>query len=135
NVSKRNMKKTKKQAACLAAAAAAVAGLAIAPSARADIKFNEMFLDAPGTNSVQDFIELRSTTGGVESLNNLTVIFLEGDAGGTPGGNGNIDAAPVSLAGQSTGTNGLFLRDSMASGLPSPAPDAATVEQKGGWSH
>jgi hypothetical protein len=98
----------------------AVLALAAFP-APAAIVFNEILLDPPGSDNGQEYIELRSTTGGVESMAGLTMLYIDGDGNNR----GTIDMA-VSLTGFSTGTNGLFLwRDGPV--VLQPAPDPATV--------
>src|SRR5947207_15007275 len=113
------------------ALAAAVAA-ACAPISRATVRISEIMVDAPGTNSTQDFIELRSTNAN-ESLNDLTMLFIEGDSNGAAGAAGNIDGF-LSFSAMSTGNNGLFLRHSFSTG-PSPAIAADTAVQNLGWSH
>ena len=116
------------------AATATAASLAVAPppAAHATIRINEVFIDAPGTNNTQDFIELISTT--PSEAFDLHMLLLEGDAGAA-GGTGVIDQI-IPLTG-ATGTNGLFLRDSfrnpttLESITPSPAPAPETVRQTG----
>ena len=95
-----------------------LATFAVAATSRATIQLNEIFINPPGTDNGQEFIEFLSTTGGVESLAGLTLIGVEGD-GSTPG---PIDFI-LNLGAFSTGTNGLFLwRDSAAVINPAPAP-------------
>jgi hypothetical protein len=87
----------------------------------ADLVINEIFLNPPGADNGQEFVELRGTTGGIESMAGLTLIGIEGD-GTAPG---LIDFA-LNLGAFSTGTNGLFLwRDSAS--VINPAPDSATT--------
>ena len=88
---------------------------------QAAINFSEIFINPPGTDNGQEFIELRSTTGGVESMANVWLIGVEGDQGAI----GVVDIA-IDLGAFSTGTNGLFLRRDSATVLQ-PAPDPATV--------
>lgn len=90
-------------------------------SSRAGVIINEIAVDAPGADQGQEFFELRSTTGGAESLSGLHLLVIEGDSA-TPGA---IDQV-FNVGSFSTGTNGLFLwRDTVA--VLSPAPDPATV--------
>src|SRR5687767_1779948 len=91
NRNKQQQNKSSRVAASSAAAAAIAAAVAaaFASTARADVRLNEVFIDAPGTNNTQDFIELRSTAGGAESFN-YHMILLEGD-GGAAAGTGSID--------------------------------------------
>jgi hypothetical protein len=80
---------------------------------------NEIFLNPPSTDNTQEFIEVLSTSGGIESMAGLTLISVEGD--GTAAG--NIDFA-LNLGAFSTGANGLFLwRDSALALNPPPHPD------------
>jgi hypothetical protein len=91
-------------------------------AAHGAIVFNELMYDAPGTNPNKRFFELKSTTGGVESLAGLSILAIEGD--GTAG-RGGVDFA-YSFGAVSTGNNGLaLLRDGVA--VLEPAPDAATT--------
>jgi hypothetical protein len=58
---------------------------------------------------------LRSTTGSVESLNNMWILEIDGDAGNIPGlqDNPGTILSAINLNGLSTGSNGLFMwRDS-----------------------
>lgn len=89
--------------------------------ARATILINELLVNPPSSDNGSEFIELLSTTGGVEAMTGLWFLAIEGD--GTNAG--SIDVA-LSLNSFSTGTNGLFLwRDNAA--VLSPAPAAATT--------
>ncbi len=98
-----------------------LASIAAATTSHAAIQLNEIFINPPGPDNGQEFIEIYSTTGGAESLTGLTLIGIEGD-GATPG---PIDFV-LNLGAFSTGTNGLFLwRDSAA--VINPAPNPATV--------
>jgi hypothetical protein len=101
-------------------AAAALVTVSLGTS-RAAIIINEIAIDAPGADNGQEFVELKSTTGGAESLSGLHLLVIEGD-GTTPG---IIDQA-LSLGSFSTGANGLFLWRDAATVL-SPAPHPATV--------
>lgn len=95
--------------------------------ARADILINEVHVnhpDEPGANgdTNYEYIELKSTTGGGESTNNLTLILLD-----TSGSNvGNIEEV-WSLAGLQTGANGLLL---LGNGYDSPVggPWSGSIE-------
>ena len=84
----------KRRASVIFAATAAVSGIAVTQPAFATVKINEMFIDAPGTNSTQDFVELRSTTPG-ESVTGMTMLLLEGDSGAA-GGTG-VSASQLAL--------------------------------------
>ena len=53
----------------------------------------------------QEFFEIESDTGGVESLDGLTLIIVEGDSASNPG---EVDQV-INLSPFSTGANGLFL--------------------------
>lgn len=104
-----------------------LASIAAAATSHAAIQLNEIFLNPPGTDNTQEFIELRSTTGGVESFAGLTLLNIEGDATGA----GNTDFV-LSLGAFSTGANGLFLwRDSAV--VLNPAPDLLTVVNSADW--
>ena len=103
-----------------------------ASSVRADVSLNELFVgpeDGAFPNGFgREFFELKSTTGGAESLAGLWFIEING----TGLDSGRVDqaidlgAAPT----PSTGTNGLFLRRDNADVLV-PIPDPATVIQVG----
>ena len=97
--------------------------LAGAPlTARAAVVFSEIQINpATGADNGQEFIELLSTTGGVETLNNVWILIIEG--GGS--GRGTVDHA-YNLSGSATGPNGLWLQRDSAAAL-SPAGDPATV--------
>ena len=104
-----------------------LATFAVAATSHATIQLNEIFLNPPSTDNTQEFIELRSTSSGVESLAGLSLVCIEGD-GTLPG---TIDFI-LNLGAFSTGTNGLFLwRDSAL--LINPAPDPATTINVGDW--
>ncbi len=95
--------------------------IGLSTASHAAIMLNEIFVNPPGSDNGQEFIELKSTTGGVESMAGLTLLIIEGD-GSSPG---LIDQA-LPLSSFSTGTNGLFLwRD--ASSVISPAPHVDTT--------
>lgn len=92
-------------------------------SAHSAILLNEILVNPPGTDNGVEFLELRGSSGGIESMSGLTFLVIEGD--GTAPGAGVIDVA-LSLSAFSTGTNGLFLWRDAATVL-SPAPDPATT--------
>lgn len=101
--------------------AALCMSLAFSNAAHAAIQLNEIFINPPGTDGGLEFIEFKSTTGGVESLSGLTLLILEGDGSSL----GSVDAV-LNLGSFSTGTNGLFLWRDAATVL-SPAPNANTT--------
>ncbi len=102
-------------------AIAATLGALLASQAGATIFINEVFINPPGTDNGLEYFELWSNTGGVESLDGLWFLSIEGD-GSTQ--RGTVDQA-ISLTGLSTGSNGLFLwRD--GTGVLSPIPDPLT---------
>lgn len=108
--------------ALMQAAIAAVAVVYFASGAQAAILINEMLINAPGGDDGQEFVELISDTGGVESLDGMSIVTIEGDASGA----GQIDRFFTFDNTHSTGTNGLFLlRDT--SKVLDPAPDAGTT--------
>ena len=81
----------------------------------AAIRFNEIYYSPEVPEDGRQFIELRSTTGGVETLDNLWILEIDGDSAAIPGLNDNPGTvlSAINLGGLSTGTNGLFLwRDS-----------------------
>ncbi len=105
----------------LTAISLAAVGLLAAPQALAVITLSKLFINPPGTDQGLEFIELSSTTGGVEAMTGLTLLVIEGDAGAA----GTIDQA-LSLDAFSTGSNGIFLwRDSATVLDPAPAGGSA----------
>lgn len=100
---------------------AILAGIALlaAADAGAAIRLNEVFVNSPGADDGNEFVEIRSTTGGSEALTGMSLLYLDGDAAA-----GTIINV-VNLTAQSTGTNGiLLLRDSAT--VLSPAPATGT---------
>jgi hypothetical protein len=98
--------------ALLAASGSALAGGRL-------VEFNEVFINAPGTDQGFEFIELKGVDGGL-NLDGYTIVIIEGD----PTGAGIIDQA-LSLNGKATGSNGLFVwRDSSI--VTSPPVDPQT---------
>lgn len=105
-----------------------VAALAlIAGAASASVRFNEVFINPPGTDQGFEFIELKGTAG--MSLSGLTVLFIEGDGTGA----GVIDGA-TSLNSLSIGSNGLFLWRDAANILDADAATAGTQGPDAGTS-
>jgi hypothetical protein len=98
---------------------AAVCGLAAsAACVSAQVRFNEVAIDVPSTDNGNEFFELKSDVAGY-SLSDLTILEIEGD-----GNNKGLTDQALSLAGQSTGSNKLFLwRDSTVVLEPAPAPE------------
>lgn len=90
--------------------------------ANAQVTFNEVVANPPGTDQGVEFIELKSASPSF-SMNGLTILILEGDCGAGCVA-GTIDVV-LPLAGKSTGTNSLFLWRDSAAVLP-PGPEAAT---------
>lgn len=90
----------------------------VAPSSfpvQGAIHFNEIYYSPEDPEDGRQFIELRSTTGGIESLDNLWILEIDGDAGNIPGLQDNPGTIlnAINLSGLSTGSNGLFMwRDS-----------------------
>lgn len=96
---------------------------AFAINAQAVILINEIFVNPPGTDDTQEFIEFRSTTGGVESLSGLHLLVIEGDTTSA----GLLDGV-LNLGSFSTGANGLFVWAANAAiNSFSPAPAAAST--------
>jgi hypothetical protein len=99
-----------------------ILALTCASSVQGALILNEIFVNIPtsaGGDNGGEFFEIRSTTGGVESLSGLTFLVIEGDG---PTASGVIDVA-ISLSGFTTGPNGLFLwRDS------APVIDISTAD-------
>lgn len=104
--------------------------LAVAPHAGGAVLLNEILFDAPvGLDEGQEYIELLSTGGGVESLDGLRLLVINGENDGS-GSAGEI-ADVVSLNGLSTGENGLLLtREGGTQAIPlvvfDPQPEAGT---------
>jgi hypothetical protein len=95
---------------------------ALSGAAHGAIQFNEIMYDAPGANPTKRFFEVRSTTGGAESLADVSLIAIEGDGTTIKG---LVDFA-TSFGNVSTGSNGLALiRDGAV--VLEPAPDPATT--------
>ncbi|MEM6263125.1 MAG: T9SS type A sorting domain-containing protein [Bacteroidota bacterium] len=88
------------------------------------ITINEIFVNPPGTDDDQEFLEFReSTNTSVTIPANTYFVVIDGDGGAA----GSIDKVFL-LSGYTTGTNGLLLlRD--ANTVLSPAPDPATSVQ------
>ena len=86
----------------LALAAIAALGLAGGTAARGAIIINEIDSDSVNSPSTDhaEFIELYSTTGGVESLDGLVLVLLNG--------NGDVSYGALDLDGFSTDANGFF---------------------------
>ena len=84
--------------------AAILAGMGLAGTTSGAIVINEIDSDTTNTpeNDAFEFLELYSTTGGVESLNNLTVVYFNG------GNANNRSYAVFDLDGLSTGASGFF---------------------------
>lgn len=95
---------------------------ALAGAVHGAVVFNEVMYDAPSTNPDKRFFEVKSTTGGAESLADLSILAIEGD--GTTI-RGRVDFF-TSFGNVSTGSNGLALLRDGATVLE-PAPDAATT--------
>jgi len=79
------------------------------------IRINEIYYAPEDPADGREFIELRSTTGGVESLDNIWILEIDGDHPNYTlyDDNPGRVLTAINLSGYSTGTNGLFLwRDS-----------------------
>ena len=77
---------------------------AFAAPSRADILFNEIYANPVNTDDNREFIELISTTGGVEAMTGLVLLLIDGNGGSS----GGIDDA-FNLNNYATGTNGLLI--------------------------
>ena len=53
--------------------------VATTSAAHSALVLNEIFVNPPGTDNGQEFFEIRSTTGGIESMAGLTLLGIEGD--------------------------------------------------------
>ncbi|MDX2132060.1 MAG: hypothetical protein SFY69_08410 [Planctomycetota bacterium] len=101
--------------------------VALAGVAQGQVQFNEIFVNAPGTDQGREFIELLSAAPN-QSLDGLTILVIEGDCGSGCVA-GTIDQA-LSLTGQSTGANRLFMwRDSTDALIPEAEPATAIFVQ------
>jgi hypothetical protein len=91
------------------------------------IQINEMLINPPGNDNLYEYLEFRSTTGGIESLAGLTLLSIEAKADlQFPGRNGTVDLV-VSLDAFSTGENGLFLWKSGAVSYTPAANPLTTI--------
>lgn len=88
-----------------------------ASPAQAAILFNEIYANPVGTDDTFEFIELKSTTGGIESLSGLVLLLFDANGGGS----GGIDDA-YDLSALSTGTNGLLVLGNNFSTPPLAGP-------------
>ncbi len=95
---------------------------AIASAAGAQVQFNEVLVNPPGSDNGNEFIELKSSVPNYD-MTGLTIVVIEGDCGAGCVA-GTIDVV-LNLGGKSTGSNSLFLWRDAASVLP-PGPDPAT---------
>jgi hypothetical protein len=106
-----------------------------AATAHAAIQINEIYYSPEDPEDGRQFIELRSTIGAAESLANLWLLEIDGDAGNVPGllDNPGTVLNAINVGAFSTGTNGLFLwRDAAVDLDNSPVagvqgPGASTV--------
>lgn len=104
--------------------AACAAVILVAGNATAAIIINELLInhssDLTAADQDREFLEFRSTTGGVEAMTGLTFLYIEGD-----GGNAGIIDFALDLGAFSTGTNGLVV---FTDGVDDwdPAAEAAT---------
>ena len=108
--------------------------LAAAETASAAVRLNEIYYSPEQPEQGRQFIELRSTTGGVESLDGVWILEIDGDPANVPTLNDNPGTVltAIDLTGFSTGTNGLFLwRDSTTVLDNSPAPGVQGPEPSG----
>lgn len=105
-------------------------GLALQSLASATILLNEVHLNVPGPDDDYEYIELISTTGGVESCAGLTIVIVNNDAidgdTGQPRNRGQIEEA-WDLTEYSTGTNGLLFLSNGATGNPRGGKWAGSV--------
>ena len=74
------------------------------PTASASVLLNEIHINPPGVDDDEEFIEIRSTSGGSVSTNGYTLLLVDGDGTNT----GPLIRA-WSLDGLATGSNGLLL--------------------------
>lgn len=82
-------------------------------STSAAIRFNEIYYSPEVPEDGRQFIELQSTTGGIESLANLSILEVDGDLVPSLMDNPGTILSVIDLSSLSTGSNGLFMwRDS-----------------------
>src|SRR5438876_11458476 len=65
---------------------------------------NELYANPPGPDDNREFVEIRSTTGGVSSMNGVVLVELSGNPGST-----GVIQHDNGLSGLTTGTTGLLL--------------------------
>lgn len=87
--------------------------------AGATILLNEIHINPPSTSSDEniEFIELRSTTGGIEACTGLTLLIIDNQGDNV----GQLEEA-LNLNDFATGTNGLLLLGDDYGGVPSGGP-------------
>lgn len=104
-----------------------LAWLALLASAPGEILLNEIHIQTPNKDDDKnyEFIELRSTTDGVESCNGLTILMIRtkqnDPAGGGINAVGRVEEA-FNLNGFSTGTNGLLILGDKYNNPPQGGP-------------
>ena len=103
-----------------------------AGAASAQVVFNEVMVNPPGSDNGYEFFELKSSTPGF-NLNGLTIIVIEGDCGA--GCVAGVIDQVLPLDGWSTGSNGLFLYNEPPgnAGPFIPQPDPETVIRVGSF--
>lgn len=89
---------------------------AVSAPAYASFQLNEIFINPPGTDNGLEFFEITGAANA--SLSNVWFLVVEGDGTGA----GTVDVA-INLTGQSTGSNGLFLRRDAATAISWNNPD------------
>jgi hypothetical protein len=111
---------TRRTSALALLALSALAGTALAQGPA--IRLNELFLNPPGADDGQEFVEIKAAPN--TALTGLWLVIIEGDASVDSTQAGIVDQA-INLGAFSTGSNGLLLiRDTAA--VLTPAPDAGT---------
>ncbi len=89
----------------------------------AQIQFNEIFFNPPGTDNGNEFVEIAGPPN--SALTNVWLVVIEGDAANA----GVVDQA-VNLTGNTIGANGLFLqRDAATVLLPPPNAQTSVLVQ------
>ena len=110
-----------------------VLSVAASPSLEAAILLNEVHLNPPNPDDNYEFIELKSTTNGVESCAGLAIVIINNDkfdedtVPATPLNIGEITEV-YDLNELSTGTNGLLLLGNGYTGNPRGGPWAGFVD-------
>ncbi len=108
--------------------------LCLAPTVtKADIRINEVHFNVEGPDGNYEFIELKSTTNGVETLTNLSLVIINSALSDKIGGvetriNPGEILEVLNLNELSTGTNGLLLLGNGYTDSPTGGPWAGAID-------